>query len=87
MTDRLNARGVLCSASFMPSWVKPVAADPRASVAEMRQRAELGRTLGDRTRHEIETQGSPIYRRVRDLNERFGTPYYAPRPDGAAEPP
>ena len=87
MTIELHARGVLCSASFMPSWVKPVAADPRASAAEMRERAALGRTLGDQARHGIEAQGSPIYQVVLDLNERFGTPSYAPRPDSAQAPP
>jgi hypothetical protein len=87
MTDRLNTRGVLCSTSFMPSWVRPVSADPRASAAEMRERAELGRTLHDQARHEIEVQGSPIYQVVRDLNERFGTPFYTPRRGSAAGPP
>ena len=87
MTDELRTRGILCSASFMPSWVKPVSADPRASVAEMRERAALGRSLSEQAEHEIEAQGYSIYQVVRELNERFGTPSYTPRPDGLEAPP
>ena len=60
MTNDLRTRGVLCSASSMPSWVKPVSADPRASVAEMRERAELGRELRKQAEQDIESQGYPL---------------------------
>ena len=87
MTNELRTRGVLCSANFMPSWVKPVSAGPRSSVAEMRERAELGRELRKQAVQDIESQGYGIYEAVRELNERFGVAHYTPRPDGAQAPP
>ena len=61
MTDELRMRGVLCSASFMPSWVKPVGPTRAQAWRRCASGPHWAGRCGDQAEREIEAQGSPIY--------------------------
>ena len=82
MITQLSRRGVTCTASFMPGWVKPITADPRADADAMCSRAALGRQRRASARQELEAQGRTIYAIVQRLNDGFGERWYADGPDG-----